>query len=152
MSRYPTIIHERVAQAREGKLPNVIAKLETCWLVMRDTQPIDGCCIIMSDPVVSSLNELPEPERMKYCRDMARVGDALLKVTGAQRINYETWCNVDPALHTHIVPRYRSEPEDKRTKPAVMAYDFATARKFDPIGDSAFIQKMRAALGVPPRP
>ena len=145
-AKYPTKIHERVALAHEGKNPLVIAKLETCWVVARDTQPLEGCCIILSDPVVGSLNELSEKDRMLYCRDMARVGDALMKVTGAYRINYETWANVDQALHTHIVPRYKSEPEDKRIKPACLAYDMDGARKFDPEKDSAFVQKMREAL------
>jgi diadenosine tetraphosphate (Ap4A) HIT family hydrolase len=145
-SKFPTLIHQRVAEAKAGKNPFVICKLETAWLVMRDTQPLDGCCIILSDPVVSSLNDLPEEVRMRYCRDMARVGDALLKVTGAFRINYETWGNLDQALHTHIVPRYASEPDAKRTSPACMVYDFGGARKFDRDTDAPFVQKMRQAL------
>ena len=103
--KFPTSIHEKVYLAREGQNPNVICRLETCWLIMRDTQPLPGCCVILSDPVVGSLNELSEQGRMLYCRDMVRVGDALMRATGAYRINYETWYNVDQALHTHIIPR-----------------------------------------------
>jgi diadenosine tetraphosphate (Ap4A) HIT family hydrolase len=42
---------------------------------------------------------------------MAMVGDALLEVTGAYRINYAIAGNTDPFLHAHIVPRYLTEPE-----------------------------------------
>jgi diadenosine tetraphosphate (Ap4A) HIT family hydrolase len=145
-TKYPTLIHERVALAHEGKNPAAICKLETCWVVASDVQPLAGYCIILSDPVAPSLNDLPEQQRMLYCRDMARVGDAIMKVTGAYKINYETWGNLDPALHTHIVPRYREEPDDKRVKPACTVYDFSKSRKFDPEVDSAFVQKMREVL------
>ncbi len=43
---------------------------------------------------------------------MSRVGDALLKVTDACRINYAILGNSNPILHAHIVPRYSSEPEE----------------------------------------
>ncbi len=45
---------------------------------------------------------------------MATVGDALLEVTGAYRINYVIAGNTDPYLHAHIVPRYLTEPEELR--------------------------------------
>jgi diadenosine tetraphosphate (Ap4A) HIT family hydrolase len=88
--------------------------------------------------------------RSRYCLDAARAGDALLAVTGAYRINYEIWGNLDPALHTHIVPRYRDEPEPQRFQPACMAYDQAKARRFDPALDGPFIESMREALGDAP--
>ena len=45
---------------------------------------------------------------------MALIGDALLEVTGAFRINYGILGNSDPFLHAHIVPRYMTEPEKFR--------------------------------------
>jgi diadenosine tetraphosphate (Ap4A) HIT family hydrolase len=65
--------------------------------------------------------------RAQYCLDAARAGDALLAVTSAYRINYETWGNLDPALHTHIVPGYRDEPEPQRFQPVCVGYDQARA-------------------------
>ena len=46
---------------------------------------------------------------------MAAIGDALLAVTEAVRINYAMFGNVDPALHAHIFPRLSAEPEATRT-------------------------------------
>jgi diadenosine tetraphosphate (Ap4A) HIT family hydrolase len=76
------------------------------------------------------------------------VGDALLAVTDAYRINYETLGNSEPALHTHIIPRYRTETDDKRGRVAWLAYDWKTARKFDPARDGSFIERMRAHLNL----
>jgi diadenosine tetraphosphate (Ap4A) HIT family hydrolase len=46
---------------------------------------------------------------------MAIIGDVLLAVTAAARINYAIFGNVDPALHAHIFPRDSAEPEGTRT-------------------------------------
>jgi hypothetical protein len=45
---------------------------------------------------------------------MAAMGDALLEVTDAFRINTAVMGNSDPVLHAHIVPRYMSKPEHIR--------------------------------------
>ncbi len=141
-----TLIHKRVAMANAGDNPYAIIKLKSGWVVIGDVQPLDGYCLLLADPVVSDLNALDEQGRTQYCLDMARIGDALLKVTGAYRINYETWGNSEAALHTHIMPRYVSEPDDKRRSPACTKYDWKAARPFDPVRDRAFIEAMRSAL------
>ena len=96
--------------------------------------------------VVESLNALDEAGRIAYSLDVVRVGDALLRATDAYRINYETWGNSEPALHTHIMPRYLREPEAKRRAPACKGYDWATSRPFDPAVDGAFVERMRSLL------
>lgn len=139
-------IKEKIDLCRKGEYPNLIARLDSGWVVMSDDQVLEGYCVLIADPAVRSLNELSEEKRMVYCRDMARVGDAILKATKAYRINYETWCNLDQNLHTHIVPRYLSETEEKRVLPACKAYDFSKERKFDLVKDSSFIQLMKDHL------
>jgi diadenosine tetraphosphate (Ap4A) HIT family hydrolase len=143
------LISERVELARAGRNPFVICRLPSGWLVIGDVQPLPGYCLLLSDPVAESINALDEKERAAYARDMVRIGDALLAATTAYRINYETWGNSEPALHTHIVPRYMSEPEGMRRKPACMSYDWSMARAFDPVLDGPFIAKMRAFLAGP---
>jgi diadenosine tetraphosphate (Ap4A) HIT family hydrolase len=141
------LIQQRVALAREGNNPYVIHRLPSGWVVIGDVQPLPGYCLLLADPVVPSLNDLGEQDRLRYSSDMIRVGDAILEVTSAYRVNYETWGNHEPALHTHIMPRYLDELTEKRVRPACVGYDWATARPFDPNTDAAFIRKMRAALG-----
>lgn len=117
-----TVIHDRVASLRAGNDPYVICKLETCWVTVANRPLLPGHCVTFADPVVFSVNDLDEETRMKYWRDVCRVGDALMKVTGSYRINYETLCNVAQALHSHITPRQMSEPEQKRRDRAAVAY------------------------------
>ncbi|MGA0600110.1 HIT family protein [Caulobacter sp. KR2-114] len=108
------LIHRRVEMARRGENPYVIRRMPSGWLVIGDVQPLPGYCLLLADPVVGSINALDEAGRIAYSLDVARIGDALLAVTGAERINYETWGNLEPALHTHITPRYADEPPLKR--------------------------------------
>lgn len=43
---------------------------------------------------------------------MVKIGDAIMKVTDAFRMNYGIMGNSHPVLHAHIVPRYMWEPEN----------------------------------------
>jgi len=142
----PNVIEDRVEAARRGENPFVIARLASGWLVIGDVQPLAGCCLLLADPVAESVNALSEAARARYWLDVTRIGDALLDVTGAWRINYETWCNQEPSLHTHITPRYLTEVDADRRRPACVAYDWAVARRFDPSLDGSFMARMRAAV------
>ena len=141
----PTLIHQRVEAARKGENPTVICRVPSGWVVMGDVQFLPGYCLLLPDPVPPSLNEMDPDARLAYLRDMALVGDALLEVTGAFRINYEILGNSDPALHVHILPRYLSEPEEYRKRPAWF-YDWSTAVRFDPARDGELMQKIAAAI------
>lgn len=76
---------------------------------------------------------------------MVSVGDALLVVTGACRINYEILGNLEPALHAHVFPRYESEPEHLRQRP-VWFYDWSQAPEFDRSLETAFVEALASAL------
>jgi diadenosine tetraphosphate (Ap4A) HIT family hydrolase len=78
---------------------------------------------------------------------MAMVGDALMVVTGAYRINYAIAGNSDPFLHAHIVPRYLSEPEANR-KGLPWSYPKSTinATMFNFEGDQGLIQQLKQSI------
>jgi diadenosine tetraphosphate (Ap4A) HIT family hydrolase len=108
-------IPERIAAANAGANPAAICRVPSGWVVMCDMQFLRGYTILLADPPVASINDLDRLQRTEYLGDMAMVGDALLEVTGAYRINYGIMGNSDPFLHAHIVPRYLTEPEKLRT-------------------------------------
>jgi diadenosine tetraphosphate (Ap4A) HIT family hydrolase len=105
---------ERVDSARAGTNPALICQVTSGWVVLCDMQFLRGYCILLHDPIVQSLNDLNRLQRAEYLCDMALVGDALMEVTGAYRINYAIAGNSDPYLHAHIIPRYMSEQESMR--------------------------------------
>ena len=99
----------------------------------------------MPDPVVANLNELSEQRRKTFLWEMSVVGDVILEVTGASRINYEMIGNVEPALHAHIFPRYENEPDNLKLKP-VWFYNWENARAFDESQDSEMMQSIAEGL------
>lgn len=140
-----TIIHQRVEQARQDQNPTTLCKMESGWAVFGDHQVLNGYCLLLPDPVVGSLNDLPIRQREIFLRDMTLIGDALLEVTGAWRINYEILGNSEAALHAHIVPRYAAEPEQYRKGP-VWFYPWDDVPKFDPVRHKPLMDKIRAAI------
>jgi len=125
----PTAIHRRVAACRAGTDPTLVARLPSGWAVMGDPQVLEGYCLLLPDPVVPDLNALESGERDQFLSDMGRLGDAVLKATGALRINYAMFGNVEPALHAHVFPRFTGEPEHLRTAHP-WGYDWSAASRF----------------------
>lgn len=145
-----TAIHNQVMAARAGKEPRVVARLFCGWVVFGERQFVRGYVMLLPDPVVPTLNALGAQERGQFLLDMARLGDALLKVTNAMRINYAILGNEEPALHAHVIPRYAQEPEALRTSHP-WAYDWQAAPLFDraeyaPLGEA--LRKELTRMGV----
>ena len=110
-------------------------------------QFLRGYTILLADPVVASINDLGRPKRAEYLSDMALIGDALLEVTGAYRINYGILGNSDPYLHAHIIPRYLNEPEDfRKGLPWSYPLELVNAVPFDHERDKEFIRLIAAAI------
>ncbi|MGH7789625.1 MAG: hypothetical protein ACRERC_22325 [Candidatus Binatia bacterium] len=140
-----TLIHRRVAEAAAGKNPLVIGRLRSGWAVVGDPQVVHGYSLLLPDPVVADLNALGGAERSRFLLDMVGLGDALLAVTNARRINYEILGNLEPALHAHCFPRYDTEPAELRCTP-VWRYDWARAPAFEPGAAAPFVAAVVAAL------
>lgn len=143
-----TMIHKRVVAAHSGKNPNVICRMQSGWAVLGDQQFIRGYSLLLPDPVVPDLNALSGTLRLQYLADMTLIGDALLAVTKAYRINYEILGNAEPALHAHIFPRYQSEPDGPRAVPVWMGYsrEEYNSRPFDPARDKDLMKQIAAAI------
>lgn len=126
----PTLIHRRVAACREGRDPTCLGRMTSGWAVMGDPQVLRGYCLLLPDPVPPHLNDMDLAHRGQFLVDMAALGDVVLAVTGALRVNYAMYGNLAPALHAHVFPRYADEPEFAQTgHPWV--YDWSVAPVFE---------------------
>lgn len=140
-----TVIHERVQACRDGNFEKCIHKMPSGWAVMGDVQFLPGYCLLLPDPVVPDLNAMDMPQRINFLSDMTRLGDAVLAVTGAVRINYEMLGNLEPALHAHVFPRFKDEPEELRTTP-VWLYDWKAAPDFNASEHRTLMERIKAEL------
>jgi diadenosine tetraphosphate (Ap4A) HIT family hydrolase len=125
-----TNIHRWVESCRRGDDPTVIARMRSGWAVMGRKQVLEGYCLLLPDPVVPHLNALSASDRDQFMSELGLLGDAVLAVTGALRINYAIFGNVEPALHAHVHPRYTHEPLEMRTNNP-WGYDWQQAPDFD---------------------
>ena len=140
-----TLIHKRVRQCRAGDYPKMICRLSSGWVVLGDVQFLRGYSLLLPDPVVPHLNAMDDEARRVFLYEMSVVGDVILEITGAVRINYEMLGNVEPALHAHVFPRFEDEPEELKLKP-VWFYDWESAPAFDASRDSEIMQAIAAGL------
>jgi diadenosine tetraphosphate (Ap4A) HIT family hydrolase len=140
--------HPRIEAARAGVDPACICRVPSGWVFLCDMQFLRGYCILQADPVVASINALDPAGRANFLADMVNVGDALLALTGAYRINYILAGNRDPVLHAHIVPRYLSEPDDLRQGGIhwshLNAYD--NSARFDAVRDKILIDQLAVEI------
>jgi diadenosine tetraphosphate (Ap4A) HIT family hydrolase len=141
------LIIDRIETARAGTNPTVICRVQSGWVVMCDMQFLSGYCILLADPPVVTLNDLDRLAREQFLLDMTTIGDALMEVTGAYRINYAVAGNTDPWLHAHIVPRYMSEPEHLRKGlPWSHPKEELDSIRFDLERDKPLMEKIRRAI------
>jgi diadenosine tetraphosphate (Ap4A) HIT family hydrolase len=140
-----TAIHRRVNDARAGRDPTVLGRCASGWAVFGHHQFVQGYLLLLPDPVVPDLNALTPERRSQFLLDMSRLGDALVRTTAPLRINYAIFGNVEPALHAHVIPRYRNEPEHMQTQHP-WAYDWNAAPAFDPIAAGPLVRALRTEL------
>ena len=76
---------------------------------------------------------------------MAALGDAVLRATGAERINYEILGNVEAALHAHVIPRHTYEAPALRKQP-VWLHDWSVAEPFNSDAHQQLCARICAAL------
>jgi len=144
-------ISNRLARIQRGEDPQMLARMGSGYAILGKFQPdaIVGACMLIPDPVVPSLNDLDDGARGAFLCDFARLGDAVLAATGAQRINYLILCNQVPELHAHAIPRFAGEDPDKRLMDPFTAYDFGAARIADALGpDKELADRLRSALSA----
>ena len=140
-----TLIHQYVEACRAGTCARMVCRVKSGWVVMGESQFLNGYALIYPDPVVPDLNTLSADERKTLMYEASIVGDALLEITGALRINYEILGNLAPALHVHIFPRFSDEVPELKTQP-VWFYDWENAPQFDAHQHAPLMQQIKAYL------
>ena len=154
MSASPTqsahgTIRNRVERARSGDDPDLLVRMPSGFAVLAKFQPtpIRGCCMLLPDEVVASPNDLAPAARAQFFTDLILLGDAILEVTGSERINYLVLCNQVPELHGHCVPRFAAEDPTLRLQGPFEAYDFGASPVVDSQGaDRELHQELQAVL------
>lgn len=138
--------------AERGEHPLLLAKMESGYAVLADTQFLPGYCILLASGTANHLTDLALPERLNFLRDMSLIGEVLMdacSASGLRRVNYEILGNTDGYLHAHIIPRYEDEPDEHKFMPA---FTYPKDRwtdpqyKYDPSLHGVLRSRLTAAL------
>lgn len=114
---------DRIGSALRGENPTVLRRLDAGFAVIGDVQFLPGYSVLlMDDPAVQRLSELPRARRIAFLSDMDRLGEAIERVCkrldpAFRRVNLEILGNTDPYLHAHVWPRFDWEPGDLVGRP-----------------------------------
>ncbi|MER5895419.1 diadenosine tetraphosphate hydrolase [Streptomyces sp. NPDC001876] len=114
---------DRVGTALSGENPTVIRRLTSGFAVIGDVQFLPGYSVLLvDDPAVQRLSDLPKPKRLSFLSDMDQLGEAVEHACrrldpAFRRVNLEILGNTDPFLHAHVWPRFEWEPADVVGKP-----------------------------------
>jgi diadenosine tetraphosphate (Ap4A) HIT family hydrolase len=73
--------------------------------------------LLVDEPDVHRLSDLPRSKRLAFLSDMDRLGEAVERACqrldpAFRRVNPEILGNTDPFLHAHAWPRFEWEPAD----------------------------------------
>ncbi|WP_034756632.1 HIT family protein [Rossellomorea vietnamensis] len=108
---------DRITSAHTGENPMVITKMRSGFAAIGDTQFLPGYCVLLPFKEYSSLEELDFKQRSEFLLDMSLIGEAIIKVCNARRVNYSIYGNTDAYLHAHVFPRYNWEPNERLPNP-----------------------------------
>ncbi len=109
---------DRIGSALRAENPTVLRRLDAGFAVIGDTQFLPGYCVLLVDePGVQRLSDLPRGKRTAFLSDMDRLGEAVERACrrldpAFRRVNLEILGNTDGFLHAHVWPRYEWEPAD----------------------------------------
>lgn len=102
--------------------PYFVYEFETSYVELSKSQFWEGYCILFSKFDYHHLTDMPSNLREKYLMEMSILGEAMMEVLEATRINYNILGNSHPIVHAHLFPRYDWEDEELR-KTVVWKYD-----------------------------
>ncbi|MGW0767584.1 HIT family protein [Streptomyces sp. NPDC002676] len=109
---------DRIGAALRGENPTVLRRLDSGFAAIGDVQFLPGYSVLLVDePGVERLSDLPKAKRAAFLADMDRLGEAVERACrrldpGFRRVNLEILGNTEPVLHAHVWPRYEWEPAD----------------------------------------
>ncbi len=107
---------DRIGSALAGENPLVMARMQSGFAVIGDTQFLPGYSLLLTDdPSVDHLSDLDWVSRKQFLFDLALLGEAIehaRRPHGLRRMNYEVLGNEWPVLHGHVCPRYEWEPPE----------------------------------------
>ncbi|WP_326693165.1 diadenosine tetraphosphate hydrolase (plasmid) [Streptomyces sp. NBC_01795] len=114
---------DRIGSALRRENPAVLRRLNAGFAAIGDVQFLPGYSVLLvDDPQVERLSDLPGDKRLAFLSDMDRLGEAVERASrrmdaAFRRVNLEILGNTERYLHAHVWPRFEWEPADMVGRP-----------------------------------
>jgi len=105
------MICKRIEAIKKNTNEQFICELDTCYVVLGDSQFYKGYSLLLSKDHKTELHQLKESIKLQYLKEMSVVAQAIQMVFSPIKLNYELLGNRHPHLHWHIFPRYEDDPD-----------------------------------------
>ena len=96
------LICDRIQMIKDEANPFFVKELETGYVVLGDTQRIEGYTLFLCKKHETELFDLDEDFATKYMKEMIFVAKAVKNAFRADKINYECLGQGDAHLHWHL--------------------------------------------------
>ncbi len=87
----------------------IVGRLDASTVLLSRDQYFFGWTLVVSDHHAEDLYALDAVQRAAFDADIAAVSRALQAILRPERMNYATFGNVTPHLHTNLIPRHRHD-------------------------------------------
>jgi diadenosine tetraphosphate (Ap4A) HIT family hydrolase len=104
------LICERVALARSGNNPYLVAEMDHSYFVVGDHQFHRGYSLVLLKEHVREPFDLPVDRQREHFREVMRAAEAIRDTFRPRKMNFSCYGNAEPHVHWHIVPRYEDDP------------------------------------------
>lgn len=118
------LFHDDTSPKEGINLWNPIAQSTHSRLGLYDDSRFPGRCILALNGQLTSFDSVPAGTLLGFMRDAQIASSAIMRATGAARVNLCLLGNREPYVHAHLIPRFpereafpdRSPWDDPRTK------------------------------------
>lgn len=97
-------LHERLAADTA-----MVTDWPLCRVLLMNDQTYPWLILVPRRKDAVELHDLCRSDRAELMEEVAKAGDALKSLTGADKINVGALGNVVPQLHVHVIGRFRSD-------------------------------------------
>jgi diadenosine tetraphosphate (Ap4A) HIT family hydrolase len=108
------LVCDRVALARDGGNPYLVAEMQQSIFVVGDHQWHRGYSVVALKEHVREPYNLSPDVQGEHFREVMRAAEALERTFQPLKMNFSCYGNADPHVHWHLVPRYADDPHPRK--------------------------------------
>jgi len=110
---YKDVICERVALCEKNEFPLLIHEFKNSFFVIGDHQFYKGYSLLYLKKHIRELHHMPKAEYLELSDELYQASTALEKTLNPLKLNVMCIGNKTPHIHWHLIPRYKSDKNNK---------------------------------------